>query len=149
MVAEVFAGISSFKAMLDIAKALKDIDDAVRRNAAVIELQEKIISAEEAHSTLTNRIGELEKEVAGLKAWDAQREQHELVHIGNGCVAFMRKPQTDAPEQPAWLCATCYENRKKSYLQFQTTFNRSSIYHCPSCNSKLAVPHGTTPANFR
>ena len=71
MVAEIYAGLGAFKAMFDIAKGLKDIDDAARRNAAVIELQEKILVAQEAQSTLINRVGELEKEVAGLKSWEA------------------------------------------------------------------------------
>jgi len=34
----------------DIAKGLKDIDDAARRNAAVIELQERILSAQQSQS---------------------------------------------------------------------------------------------------
>ena len=45
MVGEVFAGIGALKTAFDIAKGLKDIDDATRRNAAVIELQEKILTA--------------------------------------------------------------------------------------------------------
>jgi hypothetical protein len=44
MVGEVFAGIGALKTAFDIAKGLKDIDDVARRNAAVIELQEKILS---------------------------------------------------------------------------------------------------------
>ena len=59
MVAEVFAGIGALKAAFDIAKGLKDIDDAARRNAAVIELQEKILSAQSAQSDLVQRIREL------------------------------------------------------------------------------------------
>ena len=42
MVAEVFGSIGAFKAMFDIAKALKDMNDAAIRNGAVIELQEQI-----------------------------------------------------------------------------------------------------------
>jgi hypothetical protein len=121
----------------------------IRRNGAVIELQKEILAANEAYSALTKRIGELEKEVADLKAWDAQREQYELVQIGNGSVAVMRKPNADPPEQPAWLCATCYENRKKSYLQFQAPMQRNWVYHCASCNSRPVVPSGVTPANCR
>ena len=48
MVAEIFGGISAIKSALDIAKGLKDIDNAARRNAAVIELQEKILAAQHA-----------------------------------------------------------------------------------------------------
>jgi hypothetical protein len=42
MVAEILGGISALKSAFDIAMGLKDIDDAARRNTAVIELQEKI-----------------------------------------------------------------------------------------------------------
>jgi hypothetical protein len=40
MVGEAFAGLGAIRTDFDIAKGLKDIDDAARRNAAVIELQE-------------------------------------------------------------------------------------------------------------
>ena len=52
MVGEVFAGFSAIKSAFDIAKGLKDINDATRRNAAVIELQEKILAAQQEHSEL-------------------------------------------------------------------------------------------------
>jgi len=40
MAGEVIASLSIFKTLLDMAKGLKDINDAAVRNAAVIELQE-------------------------------------------------------------------------------------------------------------
>jgi hypothetical protein len=59
MVAEVFAGLSAIKSAFDIAKGLKDIDDATRRNAAVIELQEKILTAQSAQADLVRRYASL------------------------------------------------------------------------------------------
>jgi Mg2+ and Co2+ transporter CorA len=67
MVAEVFAGLSAFKTMFDMAKGLKDINDAAIRNGAVIELQEKILAARESQSAALERIGELEKKVASFE----------------------------------------------------------------------------------
>jgi hypothetical protein len=64
MVAEIYAGLSSVKAAFDIAKGLKDIHDATLRNAAVIELQEQILSAQVEHASLIDRIRELEKQMA-------------------------------------------------------------------------------------
>lgn len=78
MVAEVFAGISAFKTMLDMAKALKDISDATHRNAAVIELQEQILAAQAQQSTLIERIRALEAEMATLQTWDAEKQRYEL-----------------------------------------------------------------------
>ncbi len=64
MVAEVFAGLSTIKTAFDIAKGLKDIDDVAHRNAAIIELQEKILTAQAAQATLVETVGELKKRVA-------------------------------------------------------------------------------------
>ena len=84
MVAEVFAGLSALKCAFDIAKGLKDIDDATRRNAAVIELQEKILSAQQSQSTLVKTIGDLETEVASLKNWETDKARYQLAELAPG-----------------------------------------------------------------
>jgi len=66
-----FAGINAFKDALDIARGLIEIDDAARRNAAVIELQEKILSAQSVLFALIDEVAALKKEVTRLE--DAKR----------------------------------------------------------------------------
>ena len=66
-----FAGINAFKDALDIARGLIEIDDAARRNAAVIELQEKILSAQSVLFVLIDEVAALKKEVTRLE--DAKR----------------------------------------------------------------------------
>jgi hypothetical protein len=68
MVGEAFAVVGAFKSMMDIAKGLKDISDATKRNAVAIELQEKILSAQAAQSDLVERVRELENELARTAA---------------------------------------------------------------------------------
>src|SRR4051812_8727548 len=70
MVAEVFASVSAFKTMFDLAKALKDINDAAIRNGAVIELQEQILAAQQAQTAAMERISELEKQSARFETWE-------------------------------------------------------------------------------
>lgn len=84
MVGEVFAGLGALKTAFDIAKGLKDIDDATRRNAAVIELQEKILAAREAQSTLLDRVGQLEEKVTSFETWDAEKARYELRQLIRG-----------------------------------------------------------------
>ena len=67
MAGEAFAGMSALKAALDIARGLKEIDDATRRNAAIIELQDKILSAQSALFALIDEVAALKKEVIRLK----------------------------------------------------------------------------------
>jgi hypothetical protein len=66
MVAEVFAGFAGLKSIMDTLKGFKDIGDANTRNAVAVELQEKILAAYNAQTALTERVGELEKEVASF-----------------------------------------------------------------------------------
>ena len=73
MVGKSFAGLSALNAALDIARSLKEINDATRRNAAVIELQEKILSAQSAQFALIDEVAALQKEVVQLKAWNADK----------------------------------------------------------------------------
>ena len=54
MAAEIFAGVTALKTAFDLARGLKDIDDATRRNEAVIDLQQKILGAQQAQSEAGN-----------------------------------------------------------------------------------------------
>jgi hypothetical protein len=69
--ADVYAGLGAIKTAFDMAQGLEAINDATVRNAAVIELQEKILTAQHTQAALVGRAGELEKEVASFKDWEA------------------------------------------------------------------------------
>jgi hypothetical protein len=103
MVAEIFAGVSALKSAFDIAKGLKDIDDATRRNAAVIELQEKILSAQEMQSTLINRVTNLEKELARFETWEAEKQRYKLTDYGGGTFAYALKEEEARGTTPSHM----------------------------------------------
>lgn len=148
MVGEVFAGLSALKTAFDIAKGLKDIDDATRRNAAVIELQEKILLAQETQSTLVNRVSDLEKEVVRLKNWEADKKRYQLSDIGRGVVALALKPVMSSGEPPHYICADCAANGKKSYLQPHIRGSYYDQYKCNGCGFEIGIDKGTPPRDF-
>lgn len=144
MVGEVFAGLGALKTAFDIAKGLKDIDDATRRNAAVIELQEKILAAREAQSTLLDRVGELEENVASFETWDAEKQRYELKQLirSGPTFAYALKPDAQPPETFHCICASCYQRRIKSILQFARyaiVGSSESILACPVCETEVHV----------
>lgn len=139
MVGEAFAGISALKTAFDIAKGLKDIDDAVRRNTAVIELQEKILAAREAQSALLDRVGELEEKVASFETWDTEKKRYELKALRPAVFAYMLKPDARGSEAPHWVCANCYGNRKISLFQWTAhTAQAYRLVQCPACKNEIA-----------
>lgn len=138
VVAEAMMGISAFKAAMDITKGLKDIDDRTRLNEAVIELQEKILGAQAAQALLIQQVSELEKEVAGLKAWDTDKQRYELKDLGRGFFAFIPKQGVENGEPPHAICANCYQKGFKSFLQSSghpMIHDRS--WDCPACKTKI------------
>jgi hypothetical protein len=145
MVGEAFAGLSALKTAFDIAKGLKDIDDATRRNAAVIELQEKLLTAQSAQAALLEQVGELEKEVARLKAWEADKKRYQLADIGNGVVALALKPAMSNGEPTHYLCANCAAKGQKSYLQPHMRGSYYEQYKCNGCGFEIGIDKGTPP----
>ena len=143
MVSEVITGLSAIKTAFDLAKGLKDIDDATRRNAAVIELQEKILTAQTTQSELLERVSELEKEVTKLKTWDADKQRYELVALAPNVVAYAVKEAMRGSEPQHYLCANCYNQGNKSYLMQHLRGSHVDKFKCNSCSEEISINKGT------
>jgi hypothetical protein len=145
--AEIRSGLSGLKAAFDLAKGLKDIDDATRLNAAVIELQEKILAARDAQSALLDRIDELEKQVTDFEKWDAEKQRYELKDLGYGSFAYMLKSDARGTEPPTWICTNCYEHNHKATMQHVMVKGTGQVWTCPRCKSTI-YPSIQTPKWF-
>ena len=138
MVGELFDGLGAFKTMLDLAKGLKDLNDATARSAVAIELQEKILAAQGQQAVLIEKVGQLEKHVADLEAWDTDKHRYELKEFASGQFAYALKPEAAAGDPAHMLCANCYAHNEKSILQTETRFpGRHDVTFCPNCGNDM------------
>lgn len=138
MVSELISGLGLFKSMLETAKSLKDINDSNIRNAAVIDLQEKILSAQAEQASIMGRVHELEQELKQLKNWDKEKRRYQLHPVVPGCLAYVLKKSKAKNEPEHAICPNCYESGKKSILQDNhslTIANHGLV--CPSCKITL------------
>lgn len=149
MAAELITGLGALKTAFDLARGLKDMSDAATRNSAVIELQEKILAAQQAQAVLVERVGELEKEVDRLKDWEADKQRYELRELAPGVVAFAIKDGMRNGEPFHRICANCCASGKKSYLQQFARGDYYDEYRCHSCGQMLPVNKGTPPSGIR
>ena len=147
MAVELIAGLGLFKSMLDAAKGLKNINDAAVRNAAVIELQGKILAAQEQQMALVERVGELEEEVARSKTWDTEKQRYHLAQLAPGTAAYLVKEDARGTEPPHCICTNCYEDGKKSVLHLMKDGTGTVHISCPRCKSKMTCwgDHGNFP----
>jgi hypothetical protein len=148
MVAEVFAGLGAIKTAFDIAKGLKDIDDVARRNAAIIELQEKILTAQAAQAALVETVSELKKRVAELESWEADKQRYKLTEIAPGIVCYTVKEAMRGGEPPHRICANCYAAGKKSFLQQDIRGPYYDRFNCHACGATLSIDKGTPPQRY-
>lgn len=147
MVSEVITGISLFKSMMDMARGLKDINDAAIRNGAVIELQNKILAAQEQQAALIERISHLESEVARFNSWEAERERYALRDFGGGRFAYALKSGMERGDPPHRLCPACFNERRKGLLQSRgNSMFGGEIVFCASCKSQFELGEKTAAA---
>src|ERR1044071_2008400 len=141
MVGEIYAGIGAVKAAFEIAKGLKDINDATIRNAAIIELQEKILRAQEEQSALVDRTRELEQQLASFKIWETEKQRYQIRELPPGVFVYELKHDVAAGEPPHYICQTCYQRAKKSILHADEP--RNGLHHliCHECGTDLRVGH--------
>lgn len=151
--AAIAGAATSLKTAIDISKIALGLRDKSLIRTKVLEMQGEIssalasaIAAQTDQLAILQRISDLEKEITQLKAWDAEKENYDLKPIARGTVTYMLKPEVRGSEPPHWLCAQCFENRKRSILQIAAEMSIHWIYHCAGCDSKILVPRGTTPS---
>jgi hypothetical protein len=141
MVAEVFAGLGAFKMMLDTAKTLKDMNDAAVRNAAVIELQGQILSAQEQQATLIQQVQALEKRVADFDRWQVEEARYQLTELPPRIYVYSLKPEMAQGEPKHQICQKCYQHRRKSILHASEESEGTYTLTCHECGIILQVGH--------
>ena len=120
--------IGDIKAALDILKSIKDFfssssaaphQSTQALGAQFVELQKLLIATQQDQSALTQRISELEKNIAQLEDWGEEKKRYKLRMVGiDGQMPvyiFFDKfvQQGEAPHE---ICAACYNNGEKSIL---------------------------------
>jgi hypothetical protein len=147
MLAEISAGLSSLKAAKDIIQGLNAIKVDTSINEVKIELQgfildaqQGLFAAQQEQLAAAQRIADLEQEIIRMKDWSAEAQRYELADAGHGSLAYKFKSDMGQGEIEHWLCATCYQSGKKSYLQPETyAVGRTGVLKCLPCKTDLII----------
>ncbi len=142
---DIATGYSALTAAFEIAKGLKNIDDRVKLNAAVIELQEKILSAQQAATEAKSRMQEMERRIESYEDWKKIAARYRLKDFGASTFAYELIPEHADGEPTHRICPRCFEDRKRSVLQFAfRTASHQDKYSCPSCGIEYLFGHQDT-----
>ncbi|MDH3579498.1 MAG: hypothetical protein OEM91_02585 [Hyphomicrobiales bacterium] len=117
MVGEIAGGLAALKGAFDLAKALKDIDDAATINSAVLELQQKILEAQAAQGQLVEENDGLQKKLAEFDRWEIEKDRYALKDFSSDTFAYELLEAKADGEPIHRICPNCYQQREKSILQ--------------------------------
>jgi hypothetical protein len=142
--------VQSLSVLLKAAQGLTNYNEMVsvisEINAKLMEANAVGLASQEKQSLLSNRIAELEKEIANLKDWNRESERYQLHEICSGVYVFSLKPGMEKGEPSHYLCAKCYNESKKYFLQRKNHTLVGIHYYCQNCNSEI-IDH-SKPKNF-
>ena len=146
--------VSSFTAIFDILAHLSEIksiqgESKVKISKMMTEVMTAhnlTLAAQKNEMALLKTISQLEEEIKNHKAWDIEKEQYELNTIDGLAFVYVRKKSVKIVETPHWLCATCYQESKKSILQFKRREElRKDLWCCNQCSAEIRIKAGEHP----
>jgi len=138
---EIAGTVHSIRLLWDLVKANKTLANYNELVAAVSEVNADLIAAQSAtiasqknEMTLTELVRELKEKIGKLENWEREAERYQLTEIAPGIPARVLKPGMEKGEASLPLCATCFEDHKKQFLQVGAP-HQGTIYHCSRCNA--------------
>jgi hypothetical protein len=128
---------STTKGLLNAREEAKVNDVAIYLQGIVLDLQSEMMMIQSDYQNVLRSRDELEKKLVEQEAWDKERARYHLEQ-GKGLWAnfvYALNVKNPAVEPAHWLCAHCYEDKKKSILQARP----ENKWHCPRCNATILM----------
>lgn len=112
---------------------------------ALREAREDALASQEERTTLLGEIRQLKEQAAKREVWLTEKQKYELRRLYPSAVGYMLKPSARANEPPHALCAQCFNDEKKGFLQPTDgkLMSRMMMEHrCSSCGGKVGFQEG-------
>lgn len=143
--AELTAAATSIKAVLDIAKGLKQTIDDVKLKEeisplldSIIDLQSHILIINTDYQSILEENYKLRQEIMNFKNWDNEKNKYKLLSIDGEVFVYVPKKSQKAGEPKYQLCANCFQhNNRKSILQVKGMVGMNRLTHyCTFCKNE-------------
>ena len=117
-------------------------DEAVREKVeellnAIIPLMSQIISLQTLNSASIKEKEALEKKLKDIEDWQKESIRYELKELASGVYVYGIKEAAKSSEPDHYLCAKCYNERKKAIIQRVLHSYDGMHYICHTCSSEI------------
>lgn len=148
-IASIASIAGTLKTASDLVKSAMHLHSSQAFQAKMVELNREIMSAQgsalAAYATQTamiQEIAKLKEKIAESEAWERQKERYQLTDHGGRTFSYTLKVGMEQGEPPHEICAHCYQQGRKSILQFaHTNAYRQDVYDCFGCEKQCRFGH--------
>ena len=143
------AAVSSLKTAGEIAKALIQTNNlaeiqakSIDLNYKIIEAQQQLLEANETQRELLEKIRALQAQIQSMNNWETEKRRYELISPFPGCVVYALLKSASNGVAPHYICTSCYQKGQASILQARPGVIGKgreagcSRYVCPTCHSE-------------
>jgi rubrerythrin len=126
---------SNIKIASDIIKGILSIKSMTEINEKAIELQGIILSLQDKIFDIQKEYSEIYDKYSEISNWTKNIASHySLYDTGEGKFVYALKQEFVKPDEPMhWICAQCFNERKKSILQAARKDEFAHSVQCPIC----------------
>lgn len=139
MYTEINAALQSVKVISDWLNANRSLKNYNELLIAVTEVNSKLLSAQEKLSScfdkqksLSERVADLEKEIAEYKNFNEEIGRYKLHELKSGMLVYALQPEHANGDPMHYLCNNCVENGKLSKFQ---SVNGKYLF-CQTCKAR-------------
>ena len=125
------------KGLLDTHVQVQINDVAIELQGAILELQSKVSAIQAEYQEALKAKEDTEKKLISYEQWQQESSRYSLGMLAPGIFAYRLKIPEPLGQPLHWLCAACYQERKKSILQ--TESKGSDVLICPNGHPPLVT----------
>ncbi|CAH1386556.1 hypothetical protein [Candidatus Nitrotoga sp. M5] len=145
-ISSITAITTALKGALDITKGIASLHNHAELSALSIELNSKLIEAQQAifavndeRQRLIDKVRELEDQIAQSSEWESEKTRYQLMSPWPGqpvSVYHLKKSHANGDE-PHWLCPNCFQQKSKSVLNTNQKKGERVHFVCSVCNASI------------
>jgi rubrerythrin len=126
--------------LIGLRDSTKLLENTVELNRKIADAQTALFQAQAEQTELVKTIDGLEKEIARMKNWEAEKQRYELKRYDPGVFFYALKETEASSGFIHHLCTNCYEDGKKSIIQRTgNVMAREPTHFCPLCKTHFNV----------
>ena len=144
MITEFLAAAQSARVLTELMKAGVDLHVTNQMITALSKVNQDLMNAQTAalksldeQMKLTQKVHELEEQLAAAARWEVVSQQYKLREIVPEVFVYEYVRTSGDSDPLHFACPNCFERRERSILQLANAMEQGKRYRCPQCQTEI------------